>query len=95
MIIVIDILKFVVLVLITFFSCQIITGGKKRISYIGTLLICFSTAVIEYINSGLIEAIIFSELLFYSISKLLSEKKYLYSIGVGIRNRRFFITLKY
>lgn len=53
-----DILKFVVLVLITFFSCEVITGGKKRISYIGTLLICFSSGITGYMDAGLVEALI-------------------------------------
>ena len=97
MMIFIDIVKFVLLVLVTFFTCQIISNNKKRLSYIGTLLICFSTAVVEYINSGLIEAIFFGEIIFISLDKLLnnSKYKYLFSIFIPIRNFRFFITFKY
>ena len=93
MVIVSDIIKFIVLILITFFSCQVITNGKKRISYIGTLLICFSSAVIEYINSGLIETIVSGELIFLSISKILenSKYKYFYAVAIPIRNIRIFI----
>jgi len=85
MVIVNDILKFIVLVLITFFICQVITDGKKRISYIGTLLICFSTAVVEYINSGLVEALVTGELILLSIHNLLynsSKIRYLYAIAI-------------
>ena len=75
MMIFIDIVKFVLLVLVTFFTCQIISNNKKRLSYIGTLLICFSTAVVEYINSGLIEAIFFGEIIFISLDKLLNKEE--------------------
>lgn len=83
----IDVLKFLILVLITFFTCQIITDGKKRISYIGTLLICFSSAIIEYIDSGLVEAIVSGELIFLAINQLLkgSSKQILYAIAIPVR----------
>lgn len=73
-----DIVKFVLLIFASFFTCQIITNKNKRISYIGTLLICFSTAVLEYINNGLVEAIFFCELIFISIDKLLLKEKFRY-----------------
>ena len=97
MVIFIDIVKFILLVLASFFSCQIITNKNKRISYIGTILICFSTAVLEYINLGLIEAIFFGELIFISIDRLLEKHnfKYLYAILIPIRNYRIFIIFKY
>ena len=93
MIIGVNILKFIVLVLITFFTCQIVTNQKKRISYIGTLLICFSSAIIEYMDFGLIEAIVSGELIFFSVCKILedSKLKYFYAVAIGIRNIRFFI----
>lgn len=93
MIIFIDILKFVLLVVMSFFSCQIITNGKKRISYIGTILICFSTAVLEYINSGLVEAIFFGEMIFALIDRLLLKDKYsyIYACIIPFRNLRIFI----
>ena len=83
----IDVLKFLILILITFFTCQIITDGKKRISYIGTLLICFSSAIIEYINSGLVEAIASGELIFLAINQLLkgSSKQIFYAIAIPVR----------
>jgi len=89
----IDILKFLVLICITFFTCQIITNGKKRISYIGTLLICFSSAVVEYRDSGLIEAIMAGELVFLAISHVLedSRKQWLYILATPIRFIRIFI----
>lgn len=92
------ILKFIVLVLITFFTCQVVTNGKKRISYIGTLLICFSSAVIEYNNSGLMEALIAGELILLSVNNLLynkSKMKFLYVIAVQVRTTWIFITFKY
>lgn len=94
MIIAIDIIKFILLVLASFFACQIVTNKNKRISYIGTLLICFSTAVLEYINNGLVEAIFFGELIFISIDRLLLKQKYKYLYGclIFIRNFRIFIT---
>jgi len=94
--IMIDILKFLVLVLITFFSCQVITNGKKRISYIGTLLICFSSAVVEYRDSGLIEAIMAGELVFLSFSRLLEDthKQWFYVLAMPIRSIRLFITFQ-
>ncbi len=97
MIIFIDILKFILLVLATFFTLQIITDKNKLVSYIGTLLICFSTAILEYINSGLVEAIFFGELIFISVDKLLLKEKwaYLYSIMISLRIIRIFITFKY
>jgi hypothetical protein len=86
MIIAIDILKFIILVLVTFFMCQVISNNKKRISYIGTMLICFSTAVVEYINSGLVEALIFGELFIIGVDKLLKNEKFesLWSIVIPI-----------
>lgn len=97
MIVLLDIVKFIILILITFFSCQIITDGKKRISYIGTLLICFSSAIIEYINLGLVEAIIFGELIFWAFENLLTNIKYriLYAIIIPIRYFRIFIIIKH
>ena len=89
-----DIVKFILLVFSSYFTCQVITNKNKRISYIGTLLICFSTAVLEYINNGLVEAIFFGELIFISIDKLLLKEKYkyLYVVLIPVRNFRFFIT---
>ena len=97
MVIFIDIVKFILVVLTSFFTCQIITNKNKRISYIGTILICFSTAFLEYINSGLIEAILFGELIFISIDRLLEKAKfkYLFASLIPIRNFRFFINFKY
>lgn len=93
MIIFIDILKFVLLVVMSYFTCQIITNGKKRISYIGTILICFSTAVLEYINYGLVEAIFFGEMIFALIDRLLLKDKYsyIYACSIPFRNPRIFI----
>ena len=95
MIILVDILKFLLLVVMSYFSCQIITNKNKRISYIGTILICFSIAVLEYINSGLVEAIFFGELIFVLIDKLLLKEKYsyLYASIIPFRNFRFFVTI--
>lgn len=92
-----DVLKFVILVMMTFFTCQIITDNKKRISYIGTLLVCFSSACLEYINSGFLEAIISSELIFISINRLIenTKSKYFYLIGIIVRNFRILDTFKY
>ena len=92
MIILWNILKFVILVVITFFTCQIITDGKKRISYIGVLLICFSSAVVEYLNSGLCEALIFSELIFIGFSNIINNFKliYLNILFISLRYYRFF-----
>ena len=78
MVIAIDIIKFIILILITFFMCQIISNKKKRISYIGTILICFSTAIIEYINMGLIEALIFGEAFIIGFHNLLNKVKFKY-----------------
>lgn len=86
MIVLIDILKFIFLTVMTFFSCQVITHNQKRISYIGTVLICFSIAVLQYINSGLLEAIFFGELIFVSIDRILenSKLKYLFAILIPV-----------
>ena len=92
--IVLDIVKFILLIFGSFFACQVITNKNKRISYIGTILICFSTAVLEYINNGLVEAIFFGEIIFISIDKLLLKEKYkyLYVILIPVRNFRIFVT---
>ena len=92
MIILWNILKFVILVVITFFTCQIITDGKKRISYIGVLLICFSSAVVEYFNSRSCEALIFSELIFIGFSNIINNFKliYLNILFISLRYYRFF-----
>ena len=97
MIIAIDIIKFILLVFGSFFTCQVITNKNKRISYIGTLLICFSTAVLEYINNGIVESIFFGELIFISIDRLLLKEKfkYLYGCLIFIRNFRLFIAFQY
>lgn len=92
MVIINGILKFILFVFITFFSCEVVTNNTKIISYIGTLLICFSSCIIEYINSGLIEAILTCELILISVDKLLEKTEYcyLYSIAISVRNIRIF-----
>ena len=92
----INVLKFLLFVFVTFFTCQVVTNNNKRISYVGTILICFSSAIIEYINSGLLEAILCCELIFISINKLLEETNcsYLHIIAIPVRNFRFFNTFK-
>ena len=97
MIICLDILKFILLIFSSFFACQVITNKNKRISYIGTILICFSTAIFNYINSGLVEAIFFGELIFISIDKLFDNSKYnyLFMALIPIRNFGIFIAFKY
>ena len=47
MIVFLNMLKFIVLVVVTFFSCQLITNKNKRTSYIGILLIFFYRYVIK------------------------------------------------
>lgn len=96
MVILIDILKFILLMLMTFFTCQIITDGKRRISYIGTILICFSTAMVEYIHSGLLEAIFFGEGIFIALHRLLENLRYpyFYAIAIPFRNFGIFIIFK-
>jgi hypothetical protein len=86
MIIVIDIIKYIILLLVTFFTCQIIANKNKRISYIGTVLICVSTAVVQYMNSGLVEALIFGEGIFIGVSKLIHDAphKYFWAIFVPV-----------
>lgn len=86
MILTLDIIKFIVLIIITFFTCQIISNNNKRISYIGTILICFSTAVVQYINDGLLEALIFGQFIFICFDRMLlkSKFKYLWILGIPI-----------
>lgn len=86
MIIAIDIIKFIVLVLVTFFTCEIITNNKKRISIIGTFLITVSTAVVQYINSGLVESLICGETLLICLDNFLktNKPKYLWAIGIPV-----------
>ena len=88
-----SVIKFIILLIVSFFACQIISNNKKRVSYIGTILICFSTAVVQYINSGLIEALIFGELAFICFNNILKHAKlvYLWIIGLWFRNYRFLI----
>lgn len=84
MVIVIDIIKFVVLVVVTFFTAQIITNKNKRVSIIGTFLISCSTAVVEYINSGLVESLIFGQLLLISLNALVGENSHKYIAILGL-----------
>ena len=86
MLIAIDLAKFIILCVITFFMCQVISNGKKRISFIGTILICLSTAVVEYMNSGLVEALIFGEVFIISLDNLLRcvKPKILWSLLIPI-----------
>lgn len=93
MLIINNILKFIIFVFITFYACEVITDRKKRISYLGTILICFSSAIVQYINDGLLEAILCGELIFISLDKLLTNSKniYLYCISVPVRNIRFLV----
>ena len=84
---VINIVKFIALVLITFFMCRIIANKRKSIAVLGTLLICFSTAVIEYIDSGLIEALLFGQAIVILINEFFkteAKTKYLALIGIGL-----------
>lgn len=81
----INIIKFIALVIITFFMCGIITNKRKGIASLGTLLICFSTAIIQYIDSGLIEALLFGQVIVILINEFLKQKtkiKYLALLGI-------------
>ncbi len=84
MIIAIDIVKFIVLVVVTFFTAQIITNKNKRVSIIGTFLIVCSTAVVEYMNSGLVEALIFGQLFIISLNALVGENSHKYIAIFGL-----------
>lgn len=96
MIIAIDIIKFIILVLTTFCVCQIITGNKKRLSVVGTFLIAVSTAVVQYINSGLVEALIFGQLFIICLENFLknSNLKYFYIVGMPLSIVRIFFAFK-
>ena len=84
---IINIVKFIALVIITYFMCRIITNKRKGLSILGTLLICFSTAMIEYMNTGLIEALLFGQEIIILINEFLNNKtkvKYLALIGIAL-----------
>ena len=83
---IIDIVKFIALVIITFFMCRIIANKRKNIAALGTLLICFSTAVIEYIDSGLVETLLFGQAIVILINEFFKAEtkiKYLALVGFG------------
>lgn len=88
------IIKFIILVISTFFVSEIITNKKKGISILGTVLICFSTAVVEYIDKGLIEALVFGEGSIIFLNEFLNREKrekYIFSLGFFISIALFFI----
>lgn len=76
--IILDIVKFIALIIATWFAMQIITNKNKRITYIGTLMICFSTVMIKYVDKGLLEAVIFGELIFVCFERMINKAKYKY-----------------
>lgn len=84
---VVNIIKFIALVVITYLMCRIITNNRKGLSVLGTLLICFSTAILEYMNSGLVEALLFGQGIVILINEFLNNKtkaKYLALIGISL-----------
>ena len=71
---IVNVIKFISLVIITFLMCRIITNKRNGIAVLGTLLICFSTAVLEYIEMGLIEALLFGQGIVILINGFLNNK---------------------
>lgn len=71
---VVNIVKFIDLVMITFLMCRIITNKRNGLALLGTLLICFSTAVLEYIEMGLLEALLFGQGFIILINGFLNNK---------------------
>lgn len=91
---ILNIIRFIALVISTFFMSEIITNKKIEMSVLGTVLICFSTAIVEYIDSGLIEALIFGECIIIFLNEFLNRKnkeKYFFSFGYFISIALFFI----
>ncbi len=72
----IDIVKFIVLIIVTFYFSQIITNKNKRISIIGTFLIVCSTAVVQYIDNGFLEVLISGELFLICIDKIFGKTEH-------------------
>lgn len=70
---IINVVKFVALVVITFFMCRIITNKKNSMAILGTMLICFSTAIVEYIDSGLVEVLLFGQAIIILINEFLNN----------------------
>lgn len=83
---VINVIKFIALVVITFFMCRIIANKRNGMAILGVMLICFSTAVVEYINSGLVEALLFGQAIIILINAFLNNNtkaKYLALVGMA------------
>lgn len=90
----INIVKFIVLVIITFLMCRIITNKRNGLAILGTLLICFSTAILEYMNAQLLEALIFGQGIVILINEFLHNKtitRYLALAGVTLCTSGFLI----
>ncbi len=84
---IVNIVKFIALVIITFLMCRIITNKRNGIAVLGTLLICFSTALLEYIESGLLEALLFGQGIVILINEYLNSKtksKYFALVGITL-----------
>lgn len=85
MIIFSNIIKFMILSLVTFLFMKVITNSR-RLAITGTFLISASTAVVQYINSGLIEVLIFGQLFLIFLNNFFCKDKnrYIYAIGSGL-----------
>ncbi len=84
---IVNIIKFIALVIITFLMCRIITNKRNGIAVLGTLLICFSTALLEYIESGLLEVLLFGQGIVILINEYLNTKtksKYFALLGIAL-----------
>ena len=81
----ISIIKFIALVIITFFMCRIITNKRTGLAVLGTLLICFSTAVLEYLEAGLVEALLYGQGAVIFVNEFFNNKtKFKYATLIGV-----------
>lgn len=69
---IIEIVKYIVFIITTFFFMQVITDKDKKVSIVGTLLVCASS-IIAY--RGVINAILCGEAIVISVNQFITNKK--------------------
>jgi hypothetical protein len=68
---IVNIVKFIVLVVVTFFFMELLTNKNKKISAVGTILVCCSSAIAY---EGVVNAIICGEVLIVILEFLMNSK---------------------
>lgn len=78
---ILEIVKFLVLVVVSYFFMQLLTNKKKSISIVGTILVCCSSCVAW---RGDIVAILSGELAILALNKIITSKEFVIKISLSM-----------